>query len=513
MKPTLKARWLAVALTTVLLAQTPLLLEAKTTPLFKDQAAAAALLEQDKAATLAQVEAYIAKHPKKGEGYYWRGYLHHEAKEDALAIEDLERAKDYDKDWPTLSLLLSLYLEEGEQGKARATAAEGVKYYKGHKKKVTATPAEIASMYFWACEYKDGLKLFPNINADGELNAVRAMMCLELALAERNDGSIYKAKAYATKGLQYDSGNQDLVALDKELSAAIEEDKGSGSSYGGHDHYYRYCYWERPYWFYLSFCWPHHFHHPPPPPPGGWRPGHMPPPPPPAHHEGPPPGGSGGHWGSPGTPPPPDSGGGAAGRPPKGQVMLPNMARGGSTTAPKLSRVPAPRINVPSSVLQQAGSRPSRPSSPAAPRVSTPTAPRVNTPTVAKPHSATQGRVLLPEGGLGPKVAQRPAGSSPSTKIVRRGGSAPARSGGSRAMGTVRRPLGGSSAPRVRSGSSGAPSRPVSMARPRISQPRLSSPRPVARASSGGFRGGSRPQPPPMARGAAMGGHHGGHHR
>ena len=226
-----KRSWVAAAVAALLLAQAPGMTEAKTAVLFKDKAAAAALIQEDKGAALSKIDAYIAKYPKKGEGYYWRGYLEHQEGNNEQAALYLEKALQYDKDWPTLALLLTIYTEEDDMGKLRATAKESVKYYKSHKKQVTGSPAEIASVYYWACEYEAGLKLFPGINSDGDLNSVRALMCLELALAERNKDSIYKAKAYATKGLQYDSGNEELKALDKELSAAIEADKDRSIHY------------------------------------------------------------------------------------------------------------------------------------------------------------------------------------------------------------------------------------------------------------------------------------------
>ncbi len=415
----LKGRWVAAAVAVFILAQAPGMTEAKTPSLFKDRAAATALIQEDRGAALSKIDAYIAKYPKKGEGYYWRGYLEHQEGNNEQAALYLEKALQYDKDWPTLTLLLSIYTEEEDMGKLRATAKESVKYYKSHKKQVTGSPAEIASVYYWASEYEAGLKLFPGINSDGDLNSVRALMCLELALAERNKGSIYKAKAYATKGLQYDSGNEELKALDKELSAAIEADKTRTVHYSGHDHYYRYCYWERPYWFYMNFCWPHHFHHAPLPPPGGWRPGHMPPPPPPAHHPGSVPGGA--------PPPPPgsDVGPGPAQPPPdaKGAVMLPNLARGGAAGAPHLSSAPAPKINVPS--LPKAGKNTVAPA-----------------PEAKKGASAPQ--VLLPDGWKGPAIAKRPGAKAPATEIVRGNKTAAPKSNGS--VSTMPLPVGGNSA-------------------------------------------------------------------
>lgn len=268
----LKKGWLTLLLGALLLVQVPVLCQAKEQPLFADQAAADSLLEQDYAAAQAVTDAFIAKYPEKAEGYFWKGYFYKRHDEDALAITNLEKAKALNpKDWSTLENLLALYVAADDKAKIYQTARECVQYYKKHKKKINTPPAEIARMYYWAGEYEEGLKLFAEIQEDPELNEVRAAMCKKLALNGRNNGSIYLAKIYTVRGLDYAPEDAELLALDKELTELIAKDKAQeGAAYSGRDYYYRYYYWYHPYWFYGYYGHRHHHGRPkifvPPPP-------------------------------------------------------------------------------------------------------------------------------------------------------------------------------------------------------------------------------------------------------
>lgn len=268
----LKKGWLTLLLGALLLVQAPALCQAKEQPLFADQAAADSLLEQDYAAAQAVTDEFIAKYPEKAEGYFWKGYFYKRHDEDALAIMNLEKARALNpKDWSTLESLLALYVAADDKAKIYQTARECVKYYKKHKKKINTPPAEIARMYYWAGEYEEGLKLFAEIQEDPELNEVRAAMCRKLAQSNRNNGSIYLAKIYTVRGLDYAPGDAELLALDKELTELIAKDKAQEkAAYSGRDYYYRYYYWYHPYWFYGHYGHRHHHGRPkvfvPPPP-------------------------------------------------------------------------------------------------------------------------------------------------------------------------------------------------------------------------------------------------------
>ena len=339
----LKKCWLALAAGVLLTLQLSGVCQAKQV-LFADQAAADALLAQDYAAAQSVADDFIAKYPKNSEGYFWKGYFYKQHEENELAIVNLEKAKALNpKDWSTLENLLALYVAEDNKAKIYQTSRDCVQYYKKHKKKITAPPAAIARMYYWAGEYEAGLKLFPELQDDAELNEVRAGFCKKIAVSGKNNGSIYLAKIYTVRGLDYAPEDAELLALDKELTELIAKDKAlEGAVYSGRDYHYRYYYWYHPYWFYGYYGHPHrHGRHkvfvPPPPRPHIVRP-------------------------RPGVMPPPDGAIRPGGRPPAGAVRpdKPNIAPSGPQ--PGASKPVRPGVQVPRPPRPQlTGPRPPQP--------------------------------------------------------------------------------------------------------------------------------------------------------